>query len=50
MKNFILMFFRDGVIEVPKLHSGAVKGLCSSIFQPNLIATGAANGEVKYDK
>ncbi len=38
--------FRNGIIEVPKLHSGSVNGLCSSFFQPNLIATGATNGEV----
>ena len=31
---------------VPDLHSGPVKALCLSNFQPNLFASGAVNGEV----
>lgn len=34
------------MIAVPNLHSGPVKGLSVSFFQPNLIATGASEGEV----
>lgn len=36
----------NAMIEIPILHSGPVKGLARSCFQPNLIASGATNGEV----
>lgn len=37
---------REAIVDVPRLHSGPVKGLCVSSFQPNLIASGATNAEV----
>jgi len=46
--NIFTNILRDAIIEVPKLHSGAIKGLCVSSFQPNLIASGATNAEVMF--
>jgi hypothetical protein len=47
--NYVLTnILRDAIVEVPKLHSGSVKGLCVSSFQPNLIASGATNAEVIF--
>lgn len=39
---------RNSMIEAKNIHSGPVKGLGRSAFQPNLVATGASNSEVNH--